>query len=98
MLFIIFGSDLEVNIKLFLIKILDGTKIDGMRSWAVGYNALGHLCQRYSKGIDTCDEAGGTWCPVKMQRLWSFLLSTAPLLNVSCILTGSPSPFIDRCL
>lgn len=43
MLFIIFGSDLEVNIKLFLIKFVGGTKIDEVRMRAVGYSALGHL-------------------------------------------------------
>lgn len=81
-LFIIFGSDLEVNIELFLIEFLDATKIDGVRSWSVGYSAFGHLCQRYSEGIAICDGAGGTSCPDKMQRPWSVLLSTAPLLNV----------------
>lgn len=43
MLFIIFGSDLEVNIKLFLIKFVGGIKTDAVRTRAVGYNALGHL-------------------------------------------------------
>lgn len=40
MLFIIFGSDMEVNIKLFLIKFLDDTKIDEVRGRAVGYSAV----------------------------------------------------------
>lgn len=41
MLFIIFGSDTEVNIKLFLIKFLGDTKIDEVGMRAVGYSALG---------------------------------------------------------
>lgn len=41
MLFIIFGSDMEVNIKLFLIKFLGDIKIDEVRTRAVGYSALG---------------------------------------------------------
>lgn len=43
MLFIIFGSDLEVNIKLFLIKFVGGTKIDEVGTRAGGCSALGHL-------------------------------------------------------
>jgi len=42
-LFIIFGSDLEVNIKLFLVKFVGGTKTDEVRMRAVGYSAFSHL-------------------------------------------------------
>lgn len=41
MLFIIFGSDMEVNIKLFLIKFLGDTKIDEVRMRTVDYSVLG---------------------------------------------------------
>lgn len=42
-LFIIFGSDLEVNKKIFLIKVVGDRKIDEVRTRAVGCSALGHL-------------------------------------------------------
>lgn len=42
-LFIIFGSDLKVNIKLFLTKFVGDMKIDEVRMRAVGCSAPGHL-------------------------------------------------------
>lgn len=42
-LFIIFGSDLKVNIKLFLTKFVGDMKIDEVRMRAVGCSVPGHL-------------------------------------------------------